>query len=129
MAFKKIETQISYPLSTAQKGDKLVHEGMYTGSKEGVYGRTHHFKEKSGKVVGLSGGQMNYLVEDAGIIVPGRSYNVYYEGKNVIPKGPMAGKEAHSFSIEADEDEETQVVEKSVSKVEAALKDEADITL
>jgi len=129
MAFKRVETSISYPLSTAKTGDKLVNEGLYTGYREGVYGKTHLFKEKSGKVVGLSGGQLNYMIEDAGIITEGRSYNVFYEGKVVIQKGAMAGKEAHQFAIEADEDEETVEVTKSVSKVEAALSDKSDISL
>jgi len=104
MAFKPVGARKYFKYSECKPGQVLVGEGSFMGSEQGLYGVQHLFKEKTGDVVCLnSAGQLNWLVDNH--LKPGAVCKVTYVDKKPLTKGQMKGKEAHSFSLEVDDDQ------------------------
>lgn len=130
MAFTKVNTQTYYPnLKASKAGDKLVDNGIYTGSKQGQFGLTHMFDQKDGKTVGISGKTLDYLVDEAGKILAGKAYNVYYDGQGVVEKGPLAGKPFHKFALEVDDAPAITVAGKNAKPTIDGPVDTSDISI
>lgn len=135
MAFRKVSDPAKYfDFKTTKAGTVLVQNGVYVGAKEGNFGLTHYFRDKEGakEKVGISGGQLNYLVEN-GEIEEGCSYRVTFDGKDLLQSGPYKGKEVNKFSVELDEDSVAsapQLKQENVSAgVLADIDPAGDITL
>lgn len=104
MAFQKVAGARKYfKYAECEQGQRLVVEGLYVGPEQGKYGVQHVFKQKDKEVVVLnSSGHLNWLLEN--YASAGTSLcNVIYDGKTVLDKGPMKGKEAHRFELEIDD--------------------------
>lgn len=124
-----------YKYSECDKGQKLVSAGLYVGPEEGKFGINHVFKQEDGQTISLnSAGHLNWLLEDN--TTAGKTVcNVYYDGKEMLTKGAMKGKEAHRFELEVREPQ-THVVSKVKDTEPAkmvqgtlALDDQPDISL
>jgi len=103
MAFVKVSGARKYfKYSECEKGQKLVDQGTFIGSEEGKFGVQHLFKGKDGSTTVLnSAGHLNWLLDEH--VNTNDLVNVYYEGKEMLLKGPMKGKEAHRFELEVDD--------------------------
>lgn len=102
--FKKVAgARKYYKYAECSKGQKLIAAGLYVGPEEGKFGINHIFRQDDGQVVSLnSSGHLNWLMESH--TTPGKTIcNVYYDGKEVLQKGAMKGKEAHRFELEVKE--------------------------
>lgn len=102
MAFKTVGgARQYYKYSEMNAGDVIIDNGKYLGSEQGKYGVQHLFEVDSMTHVLNSSGQLNYLVEK--YLSPGQRCNVTYQGKIVLEKGPMAGKDSHQFEMQVDD--------------------------
>lgn len=102
MAFKKVGgARVYYKYSELTDGDVLIPGGVYLGSEEGKFGAVHLFQVGDETHCLNSAGQLNYLVDK--FIAPGSACNITYRGKELLTKGPMAGKESHRFEVEVDD--------------------------
>lgn len=105
MGFQKVAGARKYfKYRECEKGQKLIHEGLYVGPEEGKFGIQHVFRLRGGSkdtVVLNSAGHLNWLLEN--YATPGKTFcNVFYDGKNLLERGAMKGKEAHRFELEVE---------------------------
>lgn len=102
MAFKEIAgTKKYFKYADCDKGDVLV-EGKFLREIQGKYGVQYEFMDNSGDMVVLNkAGQLDYKME---FIRPGDVLKIVYEGKIVLDKGPMAGKDSNQFTLMRDDD-------------------------
>jgi hypothetical protein len=118
MGFKKVAGARKYfKYVECEKGQKLVDSGLYVGPEEGRFGVNHIFRQNDGQVISLnSSGHLNWLLENHTTV--GESVcNVIYDGKEVLQKGMMKGKEAHRFELEIYEPgEDSKPVSKEMPK-------------
>lgn len=128
MAFKQVAgARTYYKYAECTDGQKLVDDGEFVGTEEGKFGVQHIFRQRDSKVVCLnSAGHLNWLVDNH--VKPGSRCNVYYAGKTTLTKGAMAGKEAHNFSLEID-DEAAVTAPAELPKVAVSGAGESDISL
>lgn len=93
-----------------KKGQVLIQKGKYLESKQGKFGVQHYFEEieSSERKVLNSSGQLNYLVDS--YLAEGDICKIVYEGKVVLDKGAMKGKEAHNFQLYLDKPTKTPEV-------------------
>jgi len=109
-----------YKLAECKKGQILV-EGKYVGVTEAgptsMYpgSLTYNFKPLDGSAtVGLSGGQLGYLLEENAR--EGDIVQVTYQGMEKIDKGRFAGKDSHQFTIALPEVEGEAVPQETASE-------------
>ena len=102
MSMSLVAAPTYFKFKELTKGDILINEGTYQGTKEGRFGPQHFFEEvEDGERKCLnSSGQLNYLVEEH--LVVGKKCKIAYAGKILLEKGAMAGKEAHQFDLYTD---------------------------
>lgn len=100
-----------FKYSECSEGDLLV-EGKYIGRSPNKFGNENFdFKpEDGGPTVCLNhAGHLAYLMDN--YVSEGDLVQVVYDGKSKLEKGPMKGKEAHSFIINvADSNEQLEGV-------------------
>lgn len=89
-----------WKLSETEPGTMLVEKGEYLGEIMGKFGAQHRFRQvDDGQEVVVGGGSLNWRVEQ-GHINKGEVFNIIFEGKEKLEKGPYKGKESNNFKIE-----------------------------
>lgn len=81
-------------------GDEIL--GVYAGNFVTKKFNTTYYKVRTqdGLVAVPGSGQLNKLMSK---VAEGAEVKISYKGKETIEKGPMAGKQAHSFFVAASE--------------------------
>jgi len=82
------------------EGDVLVPKGEYIGSGTDKFGNPNHdFRDlDSGEITCLnSAGGLNKTIEQN--IAEGDICRIIYKGMMTLEKGPMAGKDCHTFEV------------------------------
>lgn len=132
MAFRRVSDPVKfYDFSTLPASTVVVENGVYIGAKKSIQfdNNTHFFREQAGSKVGLSGGQLDWLV-DEGELVVGQRYRVTFGGKKQLETGKYKGKEANTFIVDLDEDSINAPAPKEAVELAKAPVDEvADVSL
>ena len=81
-------------------GDVLLHKATFVGTSTSKFGKpNYNFIESNGKRVTLNAtGGLTYHFKD---IQPSNDkfYKLVYGGKDIMKKGPFAGKEFHAIDV------------------------------
>lgn len=104
MAFKKKNVEKNFlKYKECDKGQVLV-EGVYEKQGSDNFGnKTHEFRTDDNEIQVLnSSGHLNYLMNEYASF--GDYCKVTYEGTITLDKGPMKGKDSHTFTLEIDDD-------------------------
>lgn len=106
MAFKKVSgSRKYYKYNEMSEGDGILTAATYLGTEQGKYGIEHIFEQDDAVHVLNSAGHLNKLVEK--YLNPGQRCNLTYAGRITLDKGPMAGKDCHTFEMEVETQDHT----------------------
>ena len=90
-----------FKLETTEKGTKLVSNGYLEkiGISEKYGNEQFYFREETGGLVCLNGGQIKYAVNTHNLDDT-KLLDITYDGTEVMTNGKFKGKNAHQFIIE-----------------------------
>jgi hypothetical protein len=106
LEFKPVSTagsNVTFVRAASLEKGAVAAEGIYAGSspntfnKEKLDYRIEDLKDSSKLTVVNGAGNLGYQMQS---VQPGDIVRITYNGKTKITKGPMIGKESHSFIVE-----------------------------
>lgn len=102
MAFQEVVTGRKFCKYSECKEGQVVAEGKFVGTSENQYGESYEIETQDGVICLPSAGQLRSIFGKR--VGEGSYVRVTYGGKQEIASGKFAGKEAHSFKVEVDND-------------------------
>jgi len=109
MAFEEISGARRYVRHSGEPKEPgtVLAEGWYMGIGKGPFGIFYLIREDSGGEVAVnSAGHLDHLMDR---VSQGDFVQIVYKGKEILKKGPFAGRPSHTFTIFRDREKSGKV--------------------
>lgn len=102
MALRTVSGPSMFVKYSERKAGEVVAQGEYVGDKDGKFGKLHLVATEDGVLNLPTTGTLKCIF--GATVRVGDYVVVTYRGKKTISSGKMAGKEAHDFLVQVDDE-------------------------